>query len=70
MPLDGTTDDLLGERVFFSLSVLVVLFVKIHIHLIDWLVLMLAALAQNSQTLSLKLYEIICSIFRRKSASL
>jgi hypothetical protein len=34
MPLDGTTDDLLGERVFFSLSVLVVLFVKIHIHLI------------------------------------
>ncbi len=70
MHLDGTTDDLLGERVSFPLSVLAALFVKIHIHLIGkiphklfkiftrvyyrenkWLVLMLASLAQNSQTL-------------------
>ena len=34
MHLDGTTDDLLGERVSFPLSVLAALFVKIHIHLI------------------------------------
>jgi hypothetical protein len=34
MYLNGTADDLLGKRVFFPLSVLAALFVKIHIHLI------------------------------------